>query len=67
MANANLIYALAVGPTCTVATYQLYDINGYTFYTEPKDKKCDYQNSGVMKLHLTKNESNGYYDRIEEI
>ena len=33
IANANLIYALAVGPACTVATYQSYDINGYTSYT----------------------------------
>ena len=38
IANANLIYALAVGPACTVTTYQSYDINGYTFYTEAKDK-----------------------------
>ena len=40
--NANLIYALSVGPMCTVATYQAYDINGYTFYTEAKDKDNDY-------------------------
>ena len=67
MANANLIYALAVGPACTVATYQSYDINVYTFYTEAKDKNCDHQNSGVMMLQLTENESNRYYARIEEI
>ena len=41
IANANLIYALAVGPACTVATYQSYDINGYTFYTKAKDKNYD--------------------------
>ena len=67
MANANLIYALAIGPSCTVATYQPYDINGYTFYTEAKDKKCDYQNSGVTMLQLTEKESNKYYSRIKEI
>ena len=67
MANANLIYALAVGPTCTVATYKSYDINGYTFYTEAKDKNYDYQNSGVTMLQLTENESNRYDGRIEEI
>ena len=50
MANANLIYALAVGPACNVSTYLSYDINGYTFYTEAKDKNYDYQNSGVTML-----------------
>jgi hypothetical protein len=28
-------------------TYQEYDINGYTFYTEQQHKKSTYQNSGV--------------------
>jgi hypothetical protein len=28
-------------------TYQEYNINGYTFYTEQHDKKSMYQNSGV--------------------
>jgi hypothetical protein len=27
-------------------TYQGYDINGYTFYTEQQDKKSMYHNSG---------------------
>ena len=65
--NANLIYALSVGPPCTIATYQAYDINGYTFYTEAKDKDSDYQNSGVSMLSITDNESKRYYGRIEEI
>jgi hypothetical protein len=30
---------LAHGPIFTVITYQGYDINGYTFYTEQQDKK----------------------------
>jgi hypothetical protein len=38
---------LAHGPIFTVVTYQGYDINGYTFYTECQDKKITYQNSGV--------------------
>jgi hypothetical protein len=38
---------LARDPIFTVVTYQGYDINGYTFYTEHKDKKITYQNSGV--------------------
>jgi hypothetical protein len=31
---------LARGPIFTVVTYQGYDINGYTFYTEQQDKKA---------------------------
>lgn len=46
IANANLIYALAVAPTCIAATHQSYNINGYTFYKDAKDKDSDYQNSG---------------------
>jgi hypothetical protein len=38
---------LACGPIFTVVTYQGYNINGYTFYTEQHDKKMTYQNSGV--------------------
>jgi hypothetical protein len=30
---------LARDPIFTVVTYQGYDINGYTFYTEQEDKK----------------------------
>ena len=58
--NAKLIYALALGPTCTFATYQAYDINGYTFYTEAKDKNSDYQNSGVM---MESSDNNGKKQR----
>jgi hypothetical protein len=38
---------LARGPIFTVMTYQGYDINEYTFYTEQQDKKSTYQNSVV--------------------
>jgi hypothetical protein len=38
---------LAHCPIFTVVTYQGYDINGYTFYSEQEDKKSTYQNSGV--------------------
>jgi hypothetical protein len=38
---------LAHGPIFTVVTYQGYDINGYTFYTEQQNKKSTYSNSGV--------------------
>ena len=37
-----LIHALAHGPVPKLATYQAYDINGYTFYTEAKDMDSDY-------------------------
>ncbi|KAK1685438.1 hypothetical protein QYE76_046286 [Lolium multiflorum] len=35
------------GAEHNLMTFQAYDINGYTFYTEEKDMKSDYQNSGV--------------------
>ena len=30
-----------------MVTFQAYDINGFTFYTQQKDKKSKCQNSGV--------------------
>ncbi|KAK1687163.1 hypothetical protein QYE76_048011 [Lolium multiflorum] len=42
-----LVLALSHGPTPNIMTYQAYDINGYTFYTEEKDKNSVYQNSGL--------------------
>ena len=48
-------------------TYEAYNINGYTFYTEEKDMKSDYQNSGVTMESYTGNEKDRYYERIEEI
>src|SRR3954467_8503196 len=47
--------------------YEAYDINGYTFYTEEKDMKSDYQNSGVTMESYTGNDKDRYYGRIEEI
>jgi hypothetical protein len=49
-------------------TYQGYDINGYTFYTEQQDKKIKYQNSGVCvdAYDVTGQDKNIYYDRIQE-
>jgi hypothetical protein len=38
---------ITCGPIFTVVTYQGYNINGYTFYTEQQDKKSMYQNSDV--------------------
>ena len=44
-------------PSPTVLTYQAYDINGYTFYTEERDKKTSYQNSSVRIECMTVNEA----------
>jgi hypothetical protein len=50
-------------------TYQGYDINGYTFYTEKQDKKNTYQNSGVRvdAYDATGQDKNMYYGQIQEI
>ncbi|KAK1660477.1 hypothetical protein QYE76_048636 [Lolium multiflorum] len=48
-----MILALSYGPAPNLMTYQKYDINGYTFYTEEKDMKSDYQNSGVTMESYT--------------
>ena len=48
-------------------TYQAYDINGYTFYTEEKDMKSDYQNSEVTMEAYNGKVKKRYYRRIEEI
>jgi hypothetical protein len=67
--NGRLLFALANGPACNIATFQAYDINGYTFFTKNKDKTSDYQNSGVTMM--CKNEKGTgktrFYGRIEEI
>ncbi|KAK1574568.1 hypothetical protein QYE76_048136 [Lolium multiflorum] len=47
-----------------------YDINGYRFYTEEKDKNSEYQNSGVTMLSYTDDKTDvkeRFYGRIEEI
>jgi hypothetical protein len=48
-------------------TYQAYDINGYTFYTEERDKGGDYQNSSITMVSYTGEEKKRYYRKIEEI
>jgi hypothetical protein len=60
---------LARGPIFTVVTYQGYDINEYTFYTERQDKKSTYQNSGVRvdAYDVMGKDKNMYYDQIQEI
>jgi hypothetical protein len=50
-------------------TYQGFDINGYTFYTEQQDIKSTYQNSGVCvdTYHVTGQDKSMYYGQIQEI
>jgi hypothetical protein len=54
---------LARSPIFTIMTYQEYDINRYTFYTEQQDKKITYQNSGVRvdAYDATGQDKNMYY------
>ena len=65
-----LIYALPHGPSPNLVTYQAYDINVYTFYTEAKDMDSDDQNSGVMMECMTSSDNGAterFYGRVEEI
>ena len=48
---------LAQKPSPTVLTYQAYDINGYTFYTEERHQKTSYQNNSVPIECMTVNEA----------
>ena len=41
------ISRLAEGPSRQVISWNAYDINGYTYYTNAKDSKYVNQNSGV--------------------
>jgi hypothetical protein len=51
-------------------TYQAYDINGYRFYTEERDRSSEYQNSRVTMLSYADDEATvkeRFFGRIEEI
>jgi hypothetical protein len=60
---------LARGSIFTVVTYQGYDINRYTFYTERQDKKSTYQNSCVRvdTYDVMGEDKSIYYGQIQEI
>jgi hypothetical protein len=60
---------LTYGLIFTVVTYQGYDINGYTFYTERQDKKNTYQNSDVRvdAYDVMGEDRSMYYVQIQEI
>ena len=59
---------MSQGAEHNLMTYEAYDINHYTFYTEDKDMKSDgYQNYGVTMESYIGNDKDRYYGRIEEI
>jgi hypothetical protein len=68
-AISEYLQKLARGPIFTVVTYEGYDINGYTFYTEHQDKKSTYQNSGVCvdAYDVMGEDKSMYYGQIQEI
>nr|GEW41247.1 hypothetical protein [Tanacetum cinerariifolium] len=45
-----IVEKLGEGPKCVVRSYQGYNINGYTFYTQHQDEKSTMQNSGVIVI-----------------
>ena len=65
--EGKLILVLSYGAAPNLMIYQAYDINGYTFYMEEKDKSSQYQNSGVTMESYTGNVKKRYYGRIEDI
>ena len=70
MEDERLIFSLSRGPSHNVKTYQAFDINGYRFYTEEKDKKSEYQKSEVTMLSYDDEEATvkeRYFGRIENI
>jgi hypothetical protein len=62
-----MLLTLSYGPAPNLMTYQAYDINGYKFYTEERDKGGDYQISFVTMVSYTGEEKKRYYGKIEEI
>jgi hypothetical protein len=68
--DEKLIFALSQGPEHNMRIYQAYDINGYRFYTEERDRSSEYQNSGVTMLSYADHEATikeRFFRRIEEI
>ncbi|XP_074356133.1 uncharacterized protein LOC141695821 [Apium graveolens] len=75
---SNTVKWLAYGPSVLVRSYESYDVNGYTFYTQHQDDKSAMQNSGVCvevsSTEITRGGNNqardvkkSYYGFIEEI
>ncbi|KAK1402149.1 DUF4216 domain-containing protein [Heracleum sosnowskyi] len=75
---SNTLKWLAYGPNIPVTSYEGYDVNGYTFYTQCQDNKSIVQNSGVCvevsstefhrgKSITSRDIKKSYYGVIEEI
>ena len=63
-----MLKRIACRPRRNVVTFQAYDINGFTFYTQQKDKKSKCQNSGVRVQAIDEDDKlSSYYGYIEEI
>jgi hypothetical protein len=63
-----MIHLLISGPHSLVKSWQVYDINGCTFYTKAKDSRSQCQNSGVrVDAEESTGQKNVYYDYIKEI
>jgi hypothetical protein len=63
-----MIHLLTSRPHSLVKSWQVYDINGCTFYTKAKDSRSQCQNSGVrVNAEDSTGPKNAYYCYIEEI
>jgi hypothetical protein len=47
-----MIYFLVAGPHSVVKIWQVYDINGFTFYTKAKDCRIQCQNSSQNRCRI---------------
>jgi hypothetical protein len=67
--DARMIWLLACGPSSMMTSWQSYDVNGYTFYTNAKDKNSvSYQNSGIRIEAVDANgHAISYYGYIDAI
>ena len=58
------LFLLARGPSWNILIYQVYEINGNTFYTIAQDKKSTNQNSGVRMDTTDNNGKKGHILRL---
>jgi hypothetical protein len=63
-----MIYLLVAGPHSVFKSWQVYDINGFTFYMKAKDCRSQCQNSEVrVDAEDSMGQTNAYYGYVEEI
>ena len=59
---------LAQGPSSHITSWQVYNVNGYTFYTKAKDHKSVTQNNGVRIKNIDAfGKVHTHYGFIEDI